>query len=154
MIQFCLSSCGSAVPEGDIITAEFTPTLCSTHEHRVGFLINVLCSPAQIPVLLCRVAQLERLSFKQQAALFAQSQVVIMTHGAALGNVLFMSPVSSSHRSAATMALLLSCYLVRSCCSHAANDASYCYVSFCILLRLCCWSVPAVITSLWHMASK
>lgn len=27
-------------------------------------------------------------------AVFAESQVIIMTHGAALGNVLFMSPVS------------------------------------------------------------
>ncbi len=27
-------------------------------------------------------------------AVYAESQVVIMTHGAALGNVLFMSPVS------------------------------------------------------------
>ncbi len=42
----------------------------------------------------CRVAQLEDLTFKQQMAVYAESQVVIMTHGAALGNVLFMSPVS------------------------------------------------------------
>ncbi len=43
---------------------------------------------------MCRVAQLEDLTFKQQMAVYAESQVIIMTHGAALGNVLFMSPVS------------------------------------------------------------
>ncbi|DBA92084.1 TPA: hypothetical protein ACH3X1_015814 [Trebouxia sp. C0004] len=42
----------------------------------------------------CSVAQLEDLTFKQQMAVYAESQVVIMTHGAALGNVLFMSPGS------------------------------------------------------------
>ena len=41
-----------------------------------------------------RVAQLEELTFKQQMAIYAESQIVIMTHGAALGNVLFMSSVS------------------------------------------------------------
>ncbi|KAA6423379.1 MAG: hypothetical protein FRX49_06831 [Trebouxia sp. A1-2] len=41
-----------------------------------------------------RVAQLEDLTFKQQMVVYAESQVVIMTHGAALGNVLFMSPGS------------------------------------------------------------
>jgi len=52
------------------------------------FVQNSLC-------IVCRVAQLEDLTFKQQMAVYAESQVVIMTHGAALGNVLFMSPVSS-----------------------------------------------------------
>ena len=45
---------------------------------------------------ICRVAQLERLTFKQQLAIFAESQVIVMTHGAALGSVMFMSPVSLS----------------------------------------------------------
>lgn len=44
-------------------------------------------------LLLCRVAQLERLAFKQQLSIFAESQVIVMTHGAAVGNVMFMSPV-------------------------------------------------------------
>lgn len=43
---------------------------------------------------MCRVAQLERLTFKQQLSIFAESQIIVMTHGAALGNVMFMSPVS------------------------------------------------------------
>ncbi len=52
------------------------------------FVQNSLC-------IVSRVAQLEDLTFKQQMAVYAESQVVIMTHGAALSNVLFMSPVSS-----------------------------------------------------------
>ena len=43
----------------------------------------------------CRVVQLEQLTFKQQMAVFAESHIVIMTHGAALGNVMFMSEVRS-----------------------------------------------------------
>ena len=43
---------------------------------------------------MCRVAQLEHLTFKQQMAIFAESQVIVMTHGAALGSVMFMSLVT------------------------------------------------------------
>ena len=54
----------------------------------------IQCSVHNSLCIVCRVAQLEDLTFKEQMAVYAESQVVIMTHGAALGNVLFMSPVS------------------------------------------------------------
>ena len=54
----------------------------------------IQCSVHNSLCIVCRVAQLEDLTFKEQMAVYAESQVVIMTHGAALGNVLFMSSVS------------------------------------------------------------
>ena len=42
---------------------------------------------------VCRVVYMEPLSFKEQIKVYASSQVLIMTHGAALVNILFMPEV-------------------------------------------------------------
>ena len=44
-------------------------------------------------VAVCRVVYMEPLSFKEQIKVYASSQVLIMTHGAALVNILFMPEV-------------------------------------------------------------
>ena len=46
-------------------------------------------------VYACRVISAEQQSLKQQAQMMSEADVVIMTHGAAMGNIMFMAPVSS-----------------------------------------------------------
>ena len=45
--------------------------------------------------LICRVVYLEDMSLAQQAEVYMHTHIAIFTHGAACGNVLFMSPVRS-----------------------------------------------------------
>ena len=47
----------------------------------------------KVQLLVCRTVYLETLSFEEQIRVFASSQVVLMTHGAALTGTLFMAPV-------------------------------------------------------------
>lgn len=67
------------------------------------------------------------MTFKKQVALFAESQVILMTHGAALGNALFMSPVSSlicksnSHQSVVQISWGLTAQSVLVCLSMAID---------------------------------
>ena len=41
----------------------------------------------------CRVVLAEGLSLRKQVQLVSQSHIVIMNHGAAMGNIMFMAPV-------------------------------------------------------------
>lgn len=50
---------------------------------------------------------MEPLSFKQQIQVYADSQVLLMTHGAALINILFMPQVSASQSQLCGKTLLL-----------------------------------------------
>ena len=44
--------------------------------------------------LLCRVVSAEEKSLKSQAQMMSEADIVVMTHGAAMGNIMFMAPVS------------------------------------------------------------
>ena len=46
-------------------------------------------------VCVCRVIYMEPLTFKEQIKVYASSQVLLMTHGAALVNILFMPEVNT-----------------------------------------------------------
>lgn len=50
---------------------------------------------------------MEPLTFKQQIQVYAESQVLVMTHGAALINIMFMPQVSASQSQPHGMTLLL-----------------------------------------------
>lgn len=45
----------------------------------------------------CRVVLAEHLLLKEQVQIVSQSDIVIMNHGAAMGNIMFMAPVSAQH---------------------------------------------------------
>lgn len=53
-------------------------------------------------VLMCnlctefRVATVEKMSLAEQIKLYSEAQILIMTHGASIANIIFMSPVSAA----------------------------------------------------------
>ena len=44
---------------------------------------------------LCRIVLAEQLSLKTQAQVVSESDILIMNHGAAMGNIIFMAPVGN-----------------------------------------------------------
>ena len=55
----------------------------------------ISCLPMFHRWLSYRLVYMEELSFKGQLEAFAQAQVLVMGHGAAFTNILFMAPVST-----------------------------------------------------------
>jgi len=45
--------------------------------------------------VVCRIVYMEPLPFKEQIKVYASSQVLLMTHGAALVNIMFMPKVKT-----------------------------------------------------------
>lgn len=43
----------------------------------------------------CSVAYVEHMTLAEQVKLYSQAQILVMTHGASIGNIIFMSPVSN-----------------------------------------------------------
>ena len=67
----------------------------------------------------CRVVYMEPLHFKEQIKVFASSQVLLMTHGAALVNILFMPEVSAV---AAVWFCNAFCHKLSTCVSARVSD--------------------------------
>ena len=61
-----------------------TPILADGNMHGIQLTTLVVC---------CRVVLAEHLSLKEQVQIVSQSDIVIMNHGAAMGNIMFMAPV-------------------------------------------------------------
>ena len=47
-------------------------------------------------LMVCRLVYMEELNFRQQLEAYAHAQVLVMGHGAAFTNILFMAPVRPS----------------------------------------------------------
>lgn len=46
----------------------------------------------------CRVVNVEKMSLAEQVELYSSAQILVMTHGASIANILFMSPVRLQSR--------------------------------------------------------
>ncbi len=61
--------------------------------------------------MVCRIVYMEPLPFKEQIKVYASSQVLLMTHGAALVNIMFMPKVHPS-LSGHKLQILISSHLI------------------------------------------
>ena len=72
--------------------------------------------------MLCSVGYVEHMTLAEQVKLYSQAQVLVMTHGASIGNIIFMSPVSLQ---------LAACYICQEAsmlCLVADAAVALCYI--------------------------
>ncbi len=76
----------------------------------------MVVSPAtEIPTPFAqRLVYMEVLSFRQQLEAYAKAQVLVMGHGAAFANIMFMAPVCAAGLAATSLA----CFDEPDCCQH------------------------------------